>query len=71
MKEQIRAYITESCPWQDSVLYFDSIDSTNTHAKMLAAGGAPHGTVLIADHQTGAGDGWDGASCLLPAAAFT
>ena len=66
MKEQIRAYITESCPWQDSVLYFDSIDSTNTHAKMLAAGGAPHGTVLIADHQTG-GRGRLGRSFLSPA----
>ena len=53
MKEQIIANLRESCPWQDSLLWFDSIDSTNTRAKELAAQGVPHGTVLIADHQTG------------------
>lgn len=53
MKELILQNLPESCPWQDSVLYFDSIDSTNTRAKLLAAQGAPHGTVLVADHQTG------------------
>ena len=42
----------ESCPWQDSLLWFDTIDSTNTRAKELAAQGAPHGTILIADSQT-------------------
>ncbi|MBP3674033.1 MAG: biotin--[acetyl-CoA-carboxylase] ligase [Oscillospiraceae bacterium] len=52
-RSEILKYLSESCPWQDSVLYFDSIDSTNTRAKLLAAQGAPHGTVLIADHQTG------------------
>ena len=40
-------------PWRRSILYFDTIDSTNTKAKELAAQGAPHGTVLIADRQTG------------------
>lgn len=50
---EIKKYLPESCPWQDSVLYFDSIDSTNTQAKRLAAQGAPQGTVLVADHQTG------------------
>jgi len=53
MKQQIIHYMKESCPWQDSLLWFDSIDSTNTRAKELAAEGAPHGTVLIADRQTG------------------
>ena len=43
----------ESCPRQDSLLWFDTIDSTNTRAKELAAAGAAHGTVLIADSQTG------------------
>ena len=66
MKDQILKNLTESCPWQDSVLYFDSIDSTNTRAKELAAQGAPHGTVLIADHQTG-GRGRLGRSFLSPA----
>lgn len=56
----------ESCLWQDSLLWFDSIDSTNTRAKELAAQGAPHGTVLIADHQTG-GRGRRGRSFHSPA----
>lgn len=32
--------------------FFDSIDSTNTKARQLAAEGAPHGTVVAAAHQT-------------------
>lgn len=53
MKKLIFQHMKESCPWQDSLLWFNSIDSTNTRAKELAAQGAPHGTVLIADRQTG------------------
>jgi len=53
MKDKIIQYLRESCPWQDSLLWFDSIDSTNTRARELARQGAAHGTVLIADHQTG------------------
>lgn len=53
MKEKIIQNLRESCPWQDSLLWFDSIDSTNTRARELAKQGAAHGTVLIADHQTG------------------
>lgn len=66
MKEQILTQMKESCPWQDSLLYFDSIESTNTLAKQLAADGAAHGTVLIADHQTG-GRGRLGRSFHSPA----
>lgn len=40
-------------PWVEHIQYFDTIGSTNTYAKELAAQGAPHGTVLIADRQTG------------------
>lgn len=65
MKEQILQYLRESCPWQDSLLWFDSIDSTSTRAKALAAQGAAHGTVLIADRQTG-GRGRMGRSFLSP-----
>ncbi|MBQ9148719.1 MAG: biotin--[Oscillospiraceae bacterium] len=65
MKEQIRTFLP-ACPWRDSILYFDTIDSTNTQAKALAAQGAPRGTVLIADHQTG-GRGRLGRSFLSPA----
>ena len=66
MKELIISNMRESCPWQDSLLWFDSIDSTNTRAKELATQGAPHGTVLIADHQTG-GRGRRGRSFHSPA----
>lgn len=53
MKEQILSFLPEQFPWRDTIHCFDTIDSTNTRAKELAAGGAPHGTVLIADSQTG------------------
>lgn len=37
--------------WQR--IRLDSVDSTNTYAKTLARQGAPHGTVVLADCQTG------------------
>lgn len=66
MKELIIRNLRESCPWQDSLLWFPSIDSTNTRARELARQGAVHGTVLIADHQTG-GRGRMGRSFYSPA----
>ena len=66
MKDTIKHLLGESCPWQDSLIWYDSICSTNTEAKHLAAAGAPHGTVLIADHQTG-GRGRRGRSFHSPA----
>lgn len=53
-------------PWTDRIACFKSVDSTNTLAKSMAASGAPHGTVLIADHQT-AGRGRLGRTFLSPA----
>jgi len=53
MKDQILSFLPAHFPWRENILWFDSIDSTNTHAKTLAAAGAPHGTVLIANQQTG------------------
>ena len=53
MKEHILHDLPGDHPWQNQIYWFDSIDSTNTRAKQMAADGAPHGTVLIADHQTG------------------
>ena len=35
------------------VLYFDETDSTNTEAKKAAENGAPHGTLTVAERQTG------------------
>ena len=45
---------------------FKTIESTNTYAKELAAQGAPHGTVVVAEHQTG-GRGRRGRSFFSPA----
>lgn len=53
MKDKILSFLPEYHPWRNSILWFDCIGSTNDHAKELAQNGAPHGTVLIADRQTG------------------
>ena len=53
-------------PWQDKIIWLDTIDSTNTYAKQLAREGAPEGTMVIADHQTG-GRGRMGRSFSSPA----
>ena len=45
-----------------------SVDSTNNYAKTLAASGAPHGTAVVAEMQTG-GRGRLGRSFLSPAGA--
>ena len=52
-------------PWQNHIHWFDTIDSTNTLAKKLALDGAPHGTTLIAGHQS-AGRGRMGRSFQSP-----
>lgn len=53
MKTKILSYMHAECPWRDTLHWYDTIDSTNTQAKLLAKQGAPQGTVLIAGHQTG------------------
>ena len=68
MKQAIRNHLSSDHPWRDHILWFDTIDSTNTHAKTLALRGAPHGTVLIAGGQTG-GRGRMGRSFHSPAGA--
>ena len=65
MKNQILSQITTECPWRDTLLWYDCIDSTNTRAKELAKNGAVHGTVLVAGTQTG-GRGRMGRSFLSP-----
>ena len=65
MRAAIQQYLPGH-PWRDRIHYFDTIDSTNTHAKELARGGAPEGTVVIADQQTG-GRGRLGRSFSSPA----
>jgi BirA family biotin operon repressor/biotin-[acetyl-CoA-carboxylase] ligase len=53
MKEQILEFLPAECPWKDTLHWFTQVTSTNTLAKNMASQGAPHGTVLIADSQTG------------------
>ena len=47
----------------EEIYYFDSTDSTNTRAKRLAEDGSVHGTLVVADEQTGGrgrrGRAWD------------
>ena len=54
------------CVLGQNVICLDSVDSTNNYAKKLAGEGAPHGTVVLSDHQTG-GRGRRGNSFLSPA----
>ncbi len=53
MKEQILNLLPGDHPWQNQIYWYDSTDSTNNLAKVAAQTGAPHGTVIFADHQTG------------------
>lgn len=66
MLQDIQAFLPTNHPWKDHIIWFDTIGSTNTQAKALALQGAPHGTVLIAGHQTG-GRGRLGRSFHSPA----
>lgn len=66
MISSIVSHLPEDFPWKGSIHHFKTIDSTNTRAKQIAAQGAPHGTVLIADSQTG-GRGRMGRSFHSPA----
>ena len=66
MKNQILTYLPGDHPWQNQIYWYAVIDSTNTQAKQMAMEGAPQGTVLIADCQTG-GRGRRGRSFQSPA----
>lgn len=45
-----------------TVYYYESVESTNREARKLAAGGAPHGTLVVSEEQVGGkgrmGRGW-------------
>ena len=53
MKEQIVSLLSPDYPWKEHFTWLEETDSTNDRLKELARQGAPHGTVLIADRQTG------------------
>lgn len=59
------AALLEGHPWQDRLVVLETVDSTNNFAKKLAADGASHGTVVIAEQQTG-GRGRRGRSFSSP-----
>ena len=66
MKSEILSHLPEDFPWRTHIQYFDCVESTNDSAKVMASQGAPHGTVLIADRQTG-GRGRRGRNFFSPA----
>ena len=53
MKEQILSHLSADYPWKAHFHYSEELGSTNDFLKTMAKDGAPHGTVLIADRQTG------------------
>lgn len=65
MITEILSHLPGDFPWRSNIQYFDTLVSTNSYAKELAAQGAPHGTVVIAGMQT-AGRGRMGRSFYSP-----
>ena len=65
MKQEILDALPPEYPWRDRVCWLTAVDSTNDRLKILAAGGAPQGTAVIADRQTG-GHGRRGRNFLSP-----
>lgn len=53
MQDAILNALSPDYPWADRFHYFSTIDSTNNYLKRQALLGAPHGTVAVADCQTG------------------
>ena len=53
MKEHIISLLSPDYPWKERFHWVDQTGSTNDDLKILARQGAPHGTVLIADRQSG------------------
>lgn len=52
-KNEILSLLPGDFPWRSQIQYYETVDSTNTMAKAMILKGAPEGTVLIADRQTG------------------
>jgi len=53
MKQNILDALSSEYPWVDRFHFVSETGSTNDDLKELAKQGAPHGTVLMADRQTG------------------
>ena len=52
MTEQLLSRLSSRYPWKQLIQVFPTLNSTNDHLRALAKAGAPHGTAVIADHQT-------------------
>lgn len=65
MLHDILQFLPPDHPWRERVQYYDTITSTNDVLKQLALQGAPEGTVLVADSQSG-GRGRLGRAFLSP-----
>ena len=65
MQNEIINHISKENPWRERIQFFDTITSTNDVLKQLALQGAPEGTVLVADSQSG-GRGRLGRTFLSP-----
>lgn len=66
MKHQILSVLPGDHPWQNTLVCYDSIPSTNDLAKKMAKNGAPEGTVIVSAAQT-AGRGRLGRTFHAPA----
>ncbi len=66
MKAKICSLLPPDRLWGELIHHYDTVESTNTLARSMAAQGAPQGTVILADHQTG-GRGRRGRSFHSPA----
>ena len=53
MKEHILQALSPDYPWKEHFHWVSETGSTNDDLKILAKQGAPHGTILIADRQSG------------------
>lgn len=65
MREAILSQLSPDYPWKEHLHWFETVGSTNDLLKTMARQGAPHGTVVIADRQTG-GHGRMGRSFQSP-----
>ena len=52
MKTELLNCLSPDYPWKDHIQCYASIGSTNDHLKTLAQQGAPHGTAVLAGHQS-------------------
>ena len=53
MKNDVLQQLSPDYPWKEHFHCFSTLDSTNDQLRAMARQGAPHGTVLLAEHQTG------------------